>query len=297
MCIFSRDCASPPGREEIISYWPQLDPPLLAAVQHYARHSRHPDLPKLWLVALTIFESLSSVFSCFLVIGAVIFIVAVFLVQGVAAHLCCQNMTGADSAQQLQLREVLLELYGGIPASAICLFMMVSGGIDWRDAMIPMKKVHGSYEYFLTFYVFFMVIIVLNVVIKALNQNQTSYDADCVRRARRNMLKCPALYSVATGSFKSPLYWQRAAPGRYDHTCPFCGKQEEVSHEHIFWQCPRNGGIQPPADPQRRLGWPCTGNKAYDGKVWNHMAQTVLSVWESRFPRSSPTWLRGNYCQ
>jgi len=133
---------------------------------------------------------------------------------------------------------------------------------------------------------------------KALNQNQTSYDADCVRRARRNMLECPAVYSVAAGNFKSPQYWQCAAPGRYDDTCPFCGKQEKVSHEHIFWQCPRNGGIQPPADPlQRRLGWPCTGNKAYDGKVWNHMAQTVLSVWESRFPRSSPTWLRGNYCQ
>jgi len=119
------------------------------------------------LMVLTIFESLFSLFSCFLVLATIVFVFAVFVVQGVTAYITWQDATGADGAQQLELRKVLLELYGGIPSAAICLFMMVSGGLDWRDAMIPMKQVHGVYEYFFTFYVFFMVIVVLNVVVGA----------------------------------------------------------------------------------------------------------------------------------
>jgi len=123
--------------------------------------------PSLRLMVLTIYESLFTLLSCFLVLGTIVLIFAVFVVQGVTAYLYWQDATGADGAQQLELRNLLLELYGGIIPAAICLFMMVSGGLDWRDAMIPMKEVHGVYEYFFTFYVFFMVVVVLNVVIGA----------------------------------------------------------------------------------------------------------------------------------
>jgi len=118
------------------------------------------------LVVLTIFETMSELVWCFLVLGIIIFTFAIFTVQGVTAQLRWQNENGA-TPEKLQERAELLELFGSIPAAAICLFMMVSGGLDWRDAMLPMKKVHDLYEYFFTLYVFFMVIGVLNVVVGA----------------------------------------------------------------------------------------------------------------------------------
>jgi len=120
------------------------------------------------LVVLTILESMSSLAWCFLVLGLIMFLFAIFVVQGVTAHLHWQNdAADGGTAQQLELRATLLDLFGGIPAAVICLFMMVSGGLDWRDAMLPMKEVHDFYEYFFTLYVFFMVIGVLNVVVGA----------------------------------------------------------------------------------------------------------------------------------
>jgi len=120
------------------------------------------------LVVLTIFESISSLAWCFLVLAIIIFTFAIFVVQGVTAELRLQNaIADGGSVQQQELRAALLELFGGVPAAANCLFMMVSGGIDWKDAMVPMKQVDGFYEYFFTFYVFFMVVGVLNVVVGA----------------------------------------------------------------------------------------------------------------------------------
>merc|ERR1712129_235573 len=83
--------------------------------------------PSLRLMVLTIYESLFTLLSCFLVLGTIVLIFAVFVVQGVTAYLYWQDATGADGAQQLELRNLLLELYGGIIPAAICLFMMVSG--------------------------------------------------------------------------------------------------------------------------------------------------------------------------
>jgi len=111
---------------------------------------------------------MSSLAWCFLVLGIIVFTFATFVVQGVTATLRWQDATAdGGSTQQLELRAQLLEFFGGVPAAAICLFMMVSGGLDWRDAMLPMKQVHHLYEYFFLFYVFFMVIGVLNVVVGA----------------------------------------------------------------------------------------------------------------------------------
>jgi len=120
------------------------------------------------LVVLTILESMSALAGCFLVLGIILFIFSIFVVQGVTSHLHWQNETAeGKTIQELELRATLLELFGGIPSAALCLFMMVSGGIDWRDAMLPMKQVHDFYEYFFACYVFFMVVGVLNVVIGA----------------------------------------------------------------------------------------------------------------------------------
>jgi len=144
------------------------------------------------LVVLTIVESTFSLTWVLLILGTIIFTFAVFVVQGVTAHLRWQDAVVVDTdIQQLELREELLELYGGVTAACVCLFMMVSGGIDWKDAMIPMKKVDGVYEYFFTFYVFFMVIGVLNVVMAAFvaaTGEMASRDRDFIVQAQMAQL-------------------------------------------------------------------------------------------------------------
>jgi len=146
------------------------------------------------LVVLTIVESTFSLTWVFLVLGTIIFAFAVFVVQGVTAELRQQDVGVADGeTQQLEFRAELLEFYGGVPAACICLFMIVSGGLDWKDAMVPMKKLNSAYEYFFAFYVFFMLIGVLNVVMAsfvAAAGETAARDRDFIVQAEMAQISC-----------------------------------------------------------------------------------------------------------
>jgi len=115
------------------------------------------------LVVTMLFESMSTLVWSFVILWMIIFFFAVHVVQGLTVYLSSQNANDI----QLDLRTELLELYGGVGKAVMCLFMMVSGGIDWREGIAPIKEVNPWYGYFLCFYVFFMVMFVLNVVFGA----------------------------------------------------------------------------------------------------------------------------------
>jgi len=80
-------------------------------------------------------------------------------VQAVAEHINVEPTANSHAA--------VLELYGGILTAMNTLFMTISGGIDWKDAMIPLADIHWAYNLLFSLYIFFMVIGVLNVVIGA----------------------------------------------------------------------------------------------------------------------------------
>jgi len=111
---------------------------------------------QLRIMVFTIFESISSLVWCFFILGLMLYTFAVFFVQVVAEHIGEYPMDDK--------RAVALELYGGVFTAMNTLFMTISGGIDWKDAMNPLKEMYWLYQWVFSFYIFFMFIGVLNVV-------------------------------------------------------------------------------------------------------------------------------------
>lgn len=103
---------------------------------------------------------MSSLFWCFVVIGLAIYIFAVLFLSAAAEHF--QNVGGTsddETSQDLRM------WYGGLTKTGITLFMVISGGVDWGDAMRPLAQVHPIYMPIFIFYIFVMHFGVLNVVI------------------------------------------------------------------------------------------------------------------------------------
>jgi len=105
-----------------------------------------------------------SLIWCFLILGLILFTFAVFLVQGVTEQMIDHPTARASLVQN---NPHLLKFYGSVLSAMNVLFMSFSGGVDWIDAMSPMKEIHWAYERCFSVYVFFMVIGVLNVVMGA----------------------------------------------------------------------------------------------------------------------------------
>lgn len=115
------------------------------------------------IVVFAIFESMLSLVWCLLVVGGLIYIFAILFLYGVTEHFSTAESAGADP----KLKDDLLHYYGSVPTSIGTLFMTISGGVDWQDVMLPLKAVHWTYQPLFIFYVFLMVIGVLNVVMGA----------------------------------------------------------------------------------------------------------------------------------
>jgi len=112
------------------------------------------------LVLYAILDSMSSLFWCFVVIGLAIYIFAVLFVSAAAEHFVSVGGAAMDDTSQL-----LRESYGGLAKTTVTLFKVISGGIDWGDAMLPVEQIHPLYVPVFIFYVFVMHFGVLNVVI------------------------------------------------------------------------------------------------------------------------------------
>jgi len=65
---------------------------------------------------------------------------------------------------------VLAEYYGSVSTAMVTLFMSISGGVDWKDAIEPLQHVHWLYEMAFVFFIYFMFFGVLNIVISAFVQ-------------------------------------------------------------------------------------------------------------------------------
>jgi len=112
------------------------------------------------VVVLGILESMMSLYWCFIIVGFIIYMYAVFFMHGVTEYFrSVGGMREDDISLQLQF------YWGSMRKSMITLFMVISGGVDWVDAMKPLGEIHWFYEQVFLFYIFFMFFAVLNVVI------------------------------------------------------------------------------------------------------------------------------------
>jgi len=104
------------------------------------------------------------------------------------------------------------------------------------------------------------------------------------------MTQHPALFALAIGAFKSPAFWAKAKPGKYDTRCPHCLKEVGADMEHILWRCDaRRSAIPQPVHPlQWRFGWPMPQDRKVNDAVCKWMTKVVVQVWADRFPNNPP---------
>jgi len=77
------------------------------------------------VVAYAIIESIASLFWCFLVIGFIIYMFAIFFLNGVAEHFHGLDAAGRNTV----LTENLLEFYGSVRLGMMTLWMTISEGL------------------------------------------------------------------------------------------------------------------------------------------------------------------------
>mmetsp|Transcript_102726 Transcript_102726/g.199112 ORF Transcript_102726/g.199112 Transcript_102726/m.199112 type:complete len:436 (-) Transcript_102726:78-1385(-) len=103
-----------------------------------------------------------SLIWCLVIISFVMyFFVSVFL-NGITEHVRSNPDDPSTAA--------LAEYYGSVWKAMVTLFMSISGGVDWKDAMEPLLHVHWLYEMTFVFFIYFMFFGVLNIVVSAFVQ-------------------------------------------------------------------------------------------------------------------------------
>mmetsp|Transcript_27688 Transcript_27688/g.50598 ORF Transcript_27688/g.50598 Transcript_27688/m.50598 type:complete len:431 (+) Transcript_27688:1106-2398(+) len=120
------------------------------------------DFQSLRVVVLAIIGSMISLVWTFLVVGFIIYVFAVFFLLAVHDHTLGGNVRADSTTEQN-----LLEYYGSLYKCIVTLFATISGGIDWYDALRPLRALSWLYELVFMTYIFFMFFGVLNVVIGA----------------------------------------------------------------------------------------------------------------------------------
>jgi len=117
-------------------------------------------IQSLRLFILSIFASGLSLIWCALIISVIVYFFAVCFLNGVTEYF-------RDGAHNAEEEAMMVHMYGSVWLAMVTLFMCISGGVDWRDAMDPLMKVHWFYEPTFVGFIFFMFFGVLNIVVGA----------------------------------------------------------------------------------------------------------------------------------
>eukprot|EP00930_Biecheleria_cincta_P071786 TRINITY_DN59251_c0_g1_i1.p1 TRINITY_DN59251_c0_g1~~TRINITY_DN59251_c0_g1_i1.p1 ORF type:complete len:706 (-),score=128.07 TRINITY_DN59251_c0_g1_i1:44-2161(-) len=136
------------------------------------------------LLAFSIIESMASLMWCFVVVLVVIYLFAIFILSGVTEHM--RDVPSTADTQKLE------EFWGGGYRAMVSLFMSISGGADWQDLLSPLREIDWFYEPIFMFYIFFMLLGVLNVVVATFVENTAQVarnDKDATVKAELQRVK------------------------------------------------------------------------------------------------------------
>lgn len=120
------------------------------------------ELKALRLVVFAILNSMASLFWSFVLIGCIMYTVAVVILHGASDHFQQVGFEADDLTS-----EYIRTLYGGIYTAMVTLFMAISGGADWGELMWPLTQISKLYGPFFIAYIFFLYFGVINVVVGA----------------------------------------------------------------------------------------------------------------------------------
>jgi len=112
------------------------------------------------LFILSIFASGMSLIWCALIVSIIVYFFAVCFLNGVTEYF-------RDGAHGAEEEATVEKMYGNVWLAMVTLFMCISGGVDWQEAMEPLVSVHWAYEPVFVYFIFFMFFGVLNIVIGA----------------------------------------------------------------------------------------------------------------------------------
>merc|ERR1740121_3252083 len=101
-------------------------------------------------------QSLASLFSALLLLLSVIYLFSILFMYASASYV--QGGGEAEVVEQLKAN------YGNLGVTMFTLLLAISNGTDWKQLSEPLGKIHWGFELLFTFYVFFVVIGVLNVL-------------------------------------------------------------------------------------------------------------------------------------
>jgi len=92
-----------------------------------------------------------------LLLCTITYMFAVCFMQGLANTLATKPVTAPKTTD-------LAALYGSIYESMLTLFMAISGGMDWKDALSPITNTSPAFGLVFLFYILLMVFGVLNII-------------------------------------------------------------------------------------------------------------------------------------
>eukprot|EP00440_Ansanella_granifera_P071617 gb/GFBE01077720.1/.p1 GENE.gb/GFBE01077720.1/~~gb/GFBE01077720.1/.p1 ORF type:complete len:581 (+),score=172.88 gb/GFBE01077720.1/:1-1743(+) len=113
---------------------------------------------ELRILVAGIFGSLRSLVWAFMLLALIMFVFGSAVMSVIISTLESESPPPASSTAKL------MELYGDLPRTMMTLFMSISGGVDWRDAVEPLNSTYWVMPYLFAAYVFFTVFCCLNVV-------------------------------------------------------------------------------------------------------------------------------------
>eukprot|EP00931_Biecheleriopsis_adriatica_P115868 TRINITY_DN9161_c0_g1_i1.p1 TRINITY_DN9161_c0_g1~~TRINITY_DN9161_c0_g1_i1.p1 ORF type:complete len:576 (-),score=118.11 TRINITY_DN9161_c0_g1_i1:217-1944(-) len=101
-------------------------------------------------------------------LSLIVFIMYLFgiaITQLVADFVREQQLGGSSIAMEEEIYKDLVFFFGGIFRSIFTLFMTIAGGIDWKDAAVPLFEVGELAIIFFLVYVALMILCVMNVLL------------------------------------------------------------------------------------------------------------------------------------
>merc|ERR1711988_321314 len=106
---------------------------------------------------LSILSSLASLSWAFFFLMLIMYMFSIFFLNGASEHMKKHNYDNA-------VRATFRDWYRSLPQAMFALLASISGGTDWITIMEPLGEIHWGYRVVFTFYVFFVVVGVLNVL-------------------------------------------------------------------------------------------------------------------------------------
>mmetsp|Transcript_10890 Transcript_10890/g.19396 ORF Transcript_10890/g.19396 Transcript_10890/m.19396 type:complete len:543 (+) Transcript_10890:25-1653(+) len=113
------------------------------------------------ILLAAIVSTLKTASFAFLLILLIMYMFGIALAQLTAEYLKTQAREGSPVDDESDM----VFFFGSVSKALLCLFMTITGGIDWKDAVVPLMEIGPITTFLYLFYVGMMVLCIMNVLL------------------------------------------------------------------------------------------------------------------------------------